>query len=147
MSISSNKQSSFRRAKKQLFLAQVSISMKCLFIPADAYVIAADGGYDHVTALGVTPHALLEIWIQLSMIIPVSASTRMIELPAEKDDSDMMVAVRYAWQLGIRSFEFYGVFGGRMDHSFANIQLAAKLQRMAGLPLCMLTIRICTVNY
>ena len=59
MSISSNKQSSFRRAKKAVIFGAGEYFDEMPFIPADAYVIAADGGYDHVTALGVTPHAFI----------------------------------------------------------------------------------------
>ena len=145
MSISSNKQSSFRRAKKAVIFGAGEYFDEMPFIPANAYVIAADGGYDHVTALGVSPHAFIGDMDSVVDDYSVSASTRMIELPAEKDDSDMMAAVRYAWQLGIRSFEFYGVFGGRMDHSFANIQLAAKIAAHGGIAFMHADHMICTV--
>ncbi len=102
------------------------------FITADSYVIAADGGYDHVVSLGITPHAFIGDKDSLLEDLPEDSATRIIELPSEKDDSDLMAAVRYAWELGVREFEFYGVSGGRVDHSFANIQVAAKIASYGG---------------
>ncbi|WP_018143838.1 thiamine diphosphokinase [Alloscardovia criceti] len=102
------------------------------FIPADAYVIAADGGYDHIVTLGITPHAFIGDMDSITADVPIDSATHIIELPSEKDDSDMMAAVRFAWEKGIREFEFFGVFGGRMDHSLANIQTAAKIAASGG---------------
>ncbi|WP_418969839.1 thiamine diphosphokinase [Alloscardovia omnicolens] len=124
---------SLRRAKKAVIFGAGEYFDEMPFIPADAYVIAADGGYDQVTSLGITPHAFIGDMDSVMDDYPVASSTHIIELPSEKDDSDMMAAVRYAWQLGIRQFEFYGVFGGRIDHSFANIQLAAKIAQYGGI--------------
>ena len=42
--------------------------------------------------------------------------------PIEKDDTDLMLAVRHALEHGCKSFEIYGALGGRADHLFGNIQ-------------------------
>ena len=39
----------------------------------------------------------------------------------EKDDTDTMLALRHALDLGYHSFLLLGVLGGRADHTFANL--------------------------
>ena len=83
------------------------------------YVIAADGGYTHVQALGVTPHCLLGDFDSLGYV-PAQA----LVYPVEKDDTDAMLAVRRGLALGYREFVLYGTLDGpRLDHTIANVQL------------------------
>ncbi|WP_180380809.1 thiamine diphosphokinase [Alloscardovia macacae] len=102
------------------------------FVPPQAYVIAADGGYDHVMSLGIEPHVLVGDMDSIQERDELDLAPHVIALPSEKDDSDMLAAVKHAWALGMREFEFYGVFGGRMDHSIANLQTAAKIAAAGG---------------
>lgn len=102
------------------------------FIPVNAYVIAADGGYDHIITLGIEPHAVIGDMDSIADDVKKHTNIEVITLPKEKDDTDMMAAVRFAWDKGAREFEFYGAFGGRIDHSIANLQLAAKIAQSGG---------------
>ena len=42
--------------------------------------------------------------------------------PKEKDDTDLMLACRYAVEKGVKSVTIYGGLGGRLDHTIANLQ-------------------------
>ena len=82
------------------------------------YIIAADGGYRHAQALGITPHAILGDFDSLGFV-PEGAEV----FPVEKDDTDAMLAARKGLELGFRDFLFYGSLDGpRLDHTIANFQ-------------------------
>lgn len=82
-------------------------------------ILAADGGYRHCLAEGLTPHLLLGDFDSLEALPPeVPVHT----FPVEKDDTDTMLAVRLALEKGFRTVHLYGGTGGRMDHTLANLQ-------------------------
>ena len=88
-------------------------------IAGDDYIIAADGGYAHVKALGITPHCLLGDFDSLGYVPEGS-----LVYPVKKDDTDAMLAVRRGLELGYREFLLYGTLDGpRLDHTVANLQL------------------------
>ena len=88
-------------------------------IEKDDYIIAADGGYSHVQALGLTPDCLLGDFDSLGYT-PDAA----LVYPTKKDDTDAMLAVRRGLELGYKDFLLYGTLDGpRLDHTVANIQL------------------------
>ncbi len=87
-------------------------------IPADALVIAADGGLRHTQALGLQPDIILGDFDSLGYI---PADSRVY--PVEKDDTDAMLAVRVGLEQGCDTFLFYGAMDGpRLDHTIANFQ-------------------------
>ena len=87
-------------------------------IRPDDYIIAADGGYAHVRALGLTPDAVLGDFDSLGYV-PEKAEI----FPVEKDDTDAMLAARHGLSKGYREFLFYGALDGpRLDHTVANFQ-------------------------
>ncbi len=92
-------------------------------IPADALIIAADGGLAHTQALGLTPDVILGDFDSLGY---VPADSRVF--PVEKDDTDAMLAVRLGLERGCREFLLYGAMDGpRLDHTIANFQTLAFL--------------------
>ena len=89
----------------------------------DDYIIAADGGYAHLEALGVAPHCLMGDFDSLGYT-PAEA----LVYPVKKDDTDAMLAVRRGLELGYRAFVLYGALDGpRLDHTVANLQLLSFL--------------------
>lgn len=87
--------------------------------PGD-YVIAADGGYAALQALGITPDFVMGDFDSLGHA-PVHPNVE--THPAMKDDTDMMLAVRWALEHGWRRLALYGGLGGeRLDHTVANLQ-------------------------
>lgn len=94
---------------------------------ADDFIIAADGGWDHCCSEGIRPHLLLGDFDSLSAV-PEFDSIRRV--PVEKDDTDMMLAVKEGLQQGQRVFHLYGGMGGRRsDHTIANLQTLLYLAR------------------
>ena len=59
---------------------------------------------------------------------------KIIRLPKEKDDTDMLAAIKFAADKGIREFVICGGLGGRLSHTLANIQclMYLKEQGMQG---------------
>ena len=99
---------------------------KGFFPQAEDLVIAADGGYDALHALGVQPHLLVGDMDSLSHL-PVDIPT--FRAPVEKDDTDMSLALEAGCARGFKSFVIYGGGGGRMDHFWANLQEMGRLSR------------------
>jgi len=89
-------------------------------------VIAADGGFLHLKTLGIAPDVVIGDFDSLDFVPP---SVTVLRHPQKKDDTDMMLAIRYGLDLGYSRFEIYGGLGGRLDHTFANIQALTYLAR------------------
>ena len=53
-------------------------------------------------------------------------------LPAEKDDTDMLAAVKLGWEADCRVFRIYGGLGGRIDHTLANLNLISLVAAAGG---------------
>lgn len=88
-------------------------------------VIAADGGYVHLTGLGITPDILLGDFDSLDTVPDLP---NIVRHPVRKDDGDTALAVKLGLERGFRAFALYGGLGGeRLDHSLANIQTLAWL--------------------
>lgn len=83
-------------------------------------VIAADAGIMHLERLGITPGLILGDFDSLGHV-PTGENVEVC--PVEKDDTDTLLAVRRALELGYtRILLFGGVGGKRLDHTLANIQ-------------------------
>ena len=89
-------------------------------------VIAADAGYRTLLRLGVRIDRVVGDFDSLGEV-PVHPGVEVH--PAEKDETDMMLAVRTALEAGYRDVRIYGGLGGRLDHSFANLQTLVFLAR------------------
>lgn len=89
------------------------------------YVIAADDGLRYAKKLGIRPDAVLGDFDSLGFT-PEGANV----FPAEKDDTDAMLAVKQGLKAGCREFLLYGSLDGpRLDHTVANFQLLQYLTR------------------
>ena len=86
-------------------------------------VIAADGGYAHLHGI----HADLVVG-DFDSLGFVPAGESVVRHPAEKDDTDTMLAARIGIERGYRAFVLLGGVGGRLDHTLANIQTLAFLR-------------------
>lgn len=84
-------------------------------------IIAADGGMNHLKRAGIVPH----IWIGDGDSIEgeVPDGCEIIKLNRDKDETDMLAAIRLAVEMGCMSFHLYGCLGGRIDHTVANIKI------------------------
>ena len=85
------------------------------------FCIAADGGLQYLSAIDETPDLLIGDMDSLGMVEP-NGKFNVRRLPVEKDDTDLLAAIKEGLELGYRKFELYGGLGGRLDHTIANIQ-------------------------
>lgn len=90
----------------------------------DDYVIAADAGYAALSRLGVRIDEVIGDFDSLGRL-PAHPNVR--RLPVEKDDTDMLYALRLGLKRGYTEFRLYGGVGGRLDHTLANIQCLSYL--------------------
>lgn len=86
----------------------------------DDVIVCADSGLDYARRCGVTPSIVLGDFDSFRGDLP--AHTEVIRLPAEKDDTDTLFAVRLGLQRGVRDFLIAGGIGGRLDHTFGAVQ-------------------------
>ncbi len=87
-------------------------------------VIAADGGYRALTAYGLAADVVIGDFDSLGR---APDHPHVLTLPAEKDDTDMLAALRHGLRLDFDVFHLYGATGGRPDHTQANLQSLAFL--------------------
>lgn len=85
----------------------------------DDLVIAADGGYDFASAIGLKTDIIIG---DFDSVKDTNLPANRITHPKEKDDTDMMLVFKYALEKGYYHFEIYGGLGGRLDHTIANLQ-------------------------
>ena len=89
------------------------------FSPDGALLICADGGFALARSLGITPDIVIGDFDSLREIPRGSWET--IVLPREKDDTDLLAAVKLALDRGCDDFLILGALGGRLDHSLGNL--------------------------
>ena len=94
-----------------------------------AFVIAADKGLVHLEAQGIRPDLIVGDFDSLGR---VPAGDNILRHPVEKDDTDTMLAVKTALDRGMGTIVFYGCLGGRLDHTYANLQTLTYLARRGG---------------
>ncbi len=99
-----------------------------IHVPDDAFVIAADRGYMHCERLGIIPRLIVGDLDSIETDVP--EKVRLIKAPREKDDTDLIMAVRSGIDAGCSDFHIYGGDGGRMGHTFANIQTLSLISSM-----------------
>lgn len=95
---------------------------------SDALVIAADGGARVAQHYGVRVHTVIGDMDSLSAeeIDALQAQgTVILRHPAEKDETDLELALMHAVQRGATWLRVIGATGGRLDQSISNIYLLA----------------------
>ena len=86
------------------------------------YVIACDRGYLHAQKMEIRPDLIIGDFDSA----PVPEGSIPVEsYPAHKDDTDTMLAVRKVLAMRCSKIIIACAFGGRLDHTYANIQAAA----------------------
>ncbi len=85
-------------------------------------IIAADGGYGQLG--GCRADFVIGDFDSLGYV-PDEKHVQVY--PCQKDDTDMMLAVKLGLEKGYRQFVLLGGLGGRLDHTLANVQTLAYL--------------------
>lgn len=89
-------------------------------IKEDDFIICADGGTTHTKKLGIIPDVVIGDFDSSS---DKEEYKNKIVHPREKDDTDLFIAVRYAYEKGIRECVIIGALGERLDHTYTNLSL------------------------
>ncbi len=95
-------------------------------------LVAVDGGYAQLLALGAKPDLVVGDFDSLGYVPDAEG---IIRYPAEKDASDMALACDIAVEEGCDELVLYGALGRRFDHSLANLALMQR-QARAGRSVC-----------
>lgn len=89
-------------------------------------VIALDGGLVYCEKMGICPDYIIgdfdSLPLERAEVLTKYPQDRVMRLPCEKDDTDMLAAVKFAADKGVTDFVIYGGLGGRLSHTIANIQ-------------------------
>lgn len=95
----------------------------------DDFVIAVDGGLDYCPFLNLEPDLIIGDFDSVSeentaaiKELEQKIPERILRLPVEKDDTDMLAALKEGLKRGYRDFRIYAGCGGRLDHTIANLQ-------------------------
>ncbi len=97
------------------------------FAPGEGdFVIAADGGYAHLRRNAIDADLVVGDFDSLGH---VPLHPHVVRLPAEKDETDLVAAVKQGLVRGYRTFLLYGALGGQQDHTLASLQTVVWLSR------------------
>ena len=100
--------------------------------PGDV-VLCADGGWKLARDMGVTPDWVIGDFDSSD----VPPGDHVDVWPSMKDDTDTMLCLKRGLRMGHERFYFVGGFGGRLDHTLANLQtLAYAAQHGAQAEMC-----------
>ena len=86
-------------------------------------LIAADGGYAACLEAGLQPCELIGDFDSLPGGVPAQAACPVTVLPRAKDDTDLMVCVRRALELGARELHLHRALGGDLGHTLAAVKV------------------------
>lgn len=121
---------------KCIVIGAGDLTVGTMEVHEEDFVIAVDGGLGYCSVLEVEPDLILGDFDSVS---PEEAKAveeleqqipdRILRLPREKDDTDMLAALKEGLRRGFRDFRIYGGTGGRFDHTLANIQCLLYLKK------------------
>ena len=96
-------------------------------------VIALDGGLIYCEENSVRPDYIIGDFDSLPedklALLDKYPQKCIQRLPREKDDTDMLAAIKFAATKGVTDFVIYGGLGGRLSHTIANIQCLMYLKK------------------
>ncbi|MBQ7291949.1 MAG: thiamine diphosphokinase [Clostridia bacterium] len=93
-------------------------------ICTDDFVICADNSFPTAMAQGIKPDLIIGDF-DTGAPISFPESTEVLRFPVEKDDADSMLCVKAAAAHGYTEITIVGGISGRLDHTFANLQMLA----------------------
>ncbi len=93
---------------------------------ADDLIIAADAGLLTARRFGVEPQILLGDFDTLGTP-QVGDDVEVLQMPAEKDETDTQLAVEVALERGARELVIVGGLGGRLDHTLSLLAILEDL--------------------
>ena len=99
-------------------------------IPENALVIAADSGYDNAKSLGYAERCDFVVGdFDSTKEKAFCSRTKIVRVPAEKDETDTQLAINIALQNGAQDMYIVGGLSGRLDHTLSNLHLLETLTK------------------
>lgn len=95
-------------------------------LQADDYLIAADGGANHLMKMGILPDIVigdLDSVDEDTLFELTSAEVKIEQFSEDKDETDIELALRYAVELRPSAVLIVGALGGRLDQTLANLSI------------------------
>ena len=95
-------------------------------LQSDDYIIAADGGANHLMKMGILPEVVigdLDSVDEETLFELTSAEVKIEQYSEDKDETDIELALRYALELGPSRILVVGALGGRLDQTLANLSV------------------------
>jgi thiamine pyrophosphokinase len=99
-------------------------------LQADDYLIAADGGANHLLKMGILPEIVigdLDSIDEDTLFDLTSADVDIKQYSEDKDETDIELALRYAVELRPSAILIVGALGGRLDQTLANLSIITDL--------------------
>ena len=93
-----------------------------------AITVAADVGWRNAERLGITPRILVGDFDSLGEP-DVGEETEVLQVPAEKNETDTQLAVDLAISRGAEHITIIGGLDGRLDHTLSNLAILEDLDR------------------
>jgi thiamine pyrophosphokinase len=99
-------------------------------IRPDDFILCADGGTRHALALGLTPNLIIgDLDSTTFDLRPLTEKgTQVIQHPADKNETDLELAIQHALTLQPDQILILAALGARMDQTLANIALLSDLR-------------------
>lgn len=115
--------------KKCIIIGAGDLTVGFIDVKEGDFVIAVDGGINYCGVLELEPDIILgdfdsvnEAQREAILLMKEQAPDRVVVLKPQKDDTDMLAALRLGLEKGYDYFLIYGATGGRLEHTLANIQ-------------------------
>lgn len=92
----------------------------------DDYLIAADGGANHLMKMGILPEVLigdLDSVDEDTLFELTSAEIKIEQYSEDKDETDIELALHYAVELHPSAILIVGALGGRLDQTITNLSI------------------------
>ncbi len=93
-------------------------------IRAEDFIICADNSFPRTIAENIKPDLIIGDF-DTGAPVGFPEGTEVLRFPVEKDDADSMLCVKEAAARGYTDITVVGGISGRLDHTFANIQMLA----------------------
>jgi len=93
---------------------------------ADDYLVAADGGANHLLKMGILPEIVigdLDSIDEDTLFELTSAEVNIEQYSEDKDETDIELALCYSVELQPASILIVGALGGRLDQTLANLSI------------------------
>ncbi len=95
-------------------------------LQTDDYLIAADGGANHLLKMGILPEIVigdLDSIDEDTLFQLTSAEVTIEQYSEDKDETDIELALRHAVEMQPSAILIVGALGGRLDQTLANLSI------------------------